>query len=83
MNVKPLNPELGGDAQAIDECLVFHHIVGHVEVQSNYVEEPISLGEISMTPPPAPLRVKEPSKYMLQCSWVIGVMAIEFWSTQP
>jgi hypothetical protein len=29
------------------------------------------------------LRVKEPLKYMLQCSWVIGVMAIEFWSTQP
>jgi hypothetical protein len=30
------------------------------------------LREISTTPPPAPLRVNEPSKYMLQCSWVTG-----------
>jgi hypothetical protein len=43
IDVKPLNPELGGDAQAVDKCLVFHHIVGHEEVQSNYIEESISL----------------------------------------
>jgi hypothetical protein len=41
-DVKPLNLELSDDAQAVDECLVFCHIVGHVEVQSNYVEEMIS-----------------------------------------
>jgi hypothetical protein len=32
-------------------------------MQPNHIEELI-------TPPSAPLRVKEPSKYMLQCSWV-------------
>jgi hypothetical protein len=42
-DVKPLNPELGGDAQAVDQCLIFYHIVGCEEVQSNHVEEPISL----------------------------------------
>jgi hypothetical protein len=30
------------------------------------------LGEISTMPPPTPLRVREPSKYMLQCSRVTG-----------
>jgi hypothetical protein len=30
--VKSLNPELGDDAQGIDECLVFYHIVGRIEV---------------------------------------------------
>jgi hypothetical protein len=42
VDVKPLNPELDGDAHAIDECLVFHHIVGHAKVQLNHVEEPVS-----------------------------------------
>jgi hypothetical protein len=41
-DVKPLDPEPGGDAQVVDECL-FCHIVGHAEVQSNYVTETISL----------------------------------------
>jgi hypothetical protein len=31
-DVKPLNPELDGDAHVIDECLIFHHVVGHTEV---------------------------------------------------
>jgi hypothetical protein len=31
-NIKPLDPKLDGDAQALDECLVFRHIVGCVEV---------------------------------------------------
>jgi hypothetical protein len=43
MYVKSLDAELGGDAQVLDECLIFHHIVGHVDVQSNYIEELISL----------------------------------------
>jgi hypothetical protein len=42
-DVKLLNPELGGDSQVVDECLIFCYIVGHVEVWLNYVEEPISL----------------------------------------
>jgi hypothetical protein len=32
VDVKPLNPEFSGDAHAVDECLVFCHIVGHIEV---------------------------------------------------
>jgi hypothetical protein len=43
MDIKPLNPKLSGDAQVVDECLIFHHIVGCAEVQPNYVEETVSL----------------------------------------
>jgi hypothetical protein len=32
VDVKPLDPELGGNAHAVDECLVFCHIVDHAEV---------------------------------------------------
>jgi hypothetical protein len=42
-DVKSLDPKLDGNAQAVDECLVFYHIVGHEEVHSNHVEESISL----------------------------------------
>jgi hypothetical protein len=42
-DVKPLNPKFGGDAQAIDQGLVLHHIVGSAEVQSNNIKESISL----------------------------------------
>jgi hypothetical protein len=31
-NVKPLDPELGGNAEVVDEGLVLHQIVGHTEV---------------------------------------------------
>jgi hypothetical protein len=41
--IKPLNPKLGSDAHAIDECLVLCHIVGCAEVQSNHVQELIPL----------------------------------------
>jgi hypothetical protein len=71
-NVKPLNPKLDGNAQAIDECLVLWHIVSCMKVQSNYVEEPISLSGDQYDASPDPLRVKEQSKYMLQCCWVTG-----------
>jgi hypothetical protein len=42
-DVKLLNPKLDGDAQTVDECLVFCHIVGCAEVYSNHVEEPVFL----------------------------------------
>jgi hypothetical protein len=42
-DVKPLDIELSGDAQAIDEGLVLCHVVGHAELQSNNVEELIAL----------------------------------------
>jgi hypothetical protein len=56
MDVKPLDPELGGDVQAVDEGLILHHIVSCVEMQSGHVEELIPLiGEISTMPPPTPV----------------------------
>jgi hypothetical protein len=42
-DIKPLNPKLDGDAQVVDKCLVFRHIVGCTKVQLNHVEELISL----------------------------------------
>jgi hypothetical protein len=42
-DVKMLNHELSSNAQVVDECLIFHHIVGRTEVQSNHVKESISL----------------------------------------
>jgi hypothetical protein len=44
LDVKPLDPKLGSKAQTIDMGLVLHHIVGRAKMQSNYIEEPISLG---------------------------------------
>jgi hypothetical protein len=38
MDVKPLDLELGGDAQNINEGLILWHIVCHTEMQSNYIE---------------------------------------------
>jgi hypothetical protein len=55
VDVKPLNPELGSDAHDIDECLVFCHIVGHVEVQLNYIEDPISLRGDQYYASPSPI----------------------------
>jgi hypothetical protein len=42
MDVEPLNPKFGGNAQSIDEVLVLYHITGGTEVQSNNVKESIS-----------------------------------------
>jgi hypothetical protein len=42
-DIKPLNPNLSGDAQAVDKRLVFHHIVGATEVQPKHIEETVSL----------------------------------------
>jgi hypothetical protein len=39
--INPLNPEFGGDAQTIDQCLILCHIVGSVKVQSNNVKESV------------------------------------------
>jgi hypothetical protein len=37
-DIKPLNPKLDDNAQAVDKRLVFRHIVGCVEMQSNHVK---------------------------------------------
>jgi hypothetical protein len=42
-DIKPLDPELGCDVEAVDEGLILHHIVGRTKEQSNNVEEPIPL----------------------------------------
>jgi hypothetical protein len=44
VNARPLNLELGGDAHADDQCLIFRHIIGCVEVQLNHVDESVSFG---------------------------------------
>jgi hypothetical protein len=72
VDVKQLDPRLDVNAQAIDVGLVLCHIVCCTEIQSSHIEESISLGDIITMPPPALLRVKELSKYMLQCSRVTG-----------
>jgi hypothetical protein len=45
VDVKPLDPELGGDVHAVNEGLILCHIVCCTKMQSNHVEESISLGE--------------------------------------
>jgi hypothetical protein len=68
-----MNPELDGDAQVVDEGRIFYHIVCHAEMLPNYIDESISLGEDHNDTSPTPLRLKEPSKYMHQCSRVVGI----------
>jgi hypothetical protein len=45
IDVKPLDHKLSNDVHAIDEYHILHNIVGCAEVQSNHIEEPISLRE--------------------------------------
>jgi hypothetical protein len=59
-DVKSLDPKLSGNVHAIDRGLIFDHIVCHAEVQTNHVEELISLRGDQHNASPAPLRVKEP-----------------------
>jgi hypothetical protein len=56
VDVKLLDPELDGDAHVVDEGLIFCYIVGRVEVQSNHIEEPISLGGDQHNTSPAPAK---------------------------
>jgi hypothetical protein len=82
MNVKSLNPELGGNAQAIDKCLVFHHTIGHVEVQLNHKEELVSLGGDQNYAFPGPIeseRAIEIHAPLLLGDWG----AVVPWSLQP
>jgi hypothetical protein len=44
MDVKLLDPELSSDAHAVDEGLIFRHIICRMQMQSNHIEELISLG---------------------------------------
>jgi hypothetical protein len=43
VDVKLLDPELGGDVETVNEGLILCHIVCCVEMQSNHVQELISL----------------------------------------
>jgi hypothetical protein len=38
VDVKPLDLELSGDVQTVNEGLILCHIVCHTEMQSNYIE---------------------------------------------
>jgi hypothetical protein len=72
VDVKPLNTKFSGDVHTVDRCLVHCHSVGCMEVQSNHLNESITFRRDQHHPPPALLRVKEPSKYMFRCSQVTG-----------
>jgi hypothetical protein len=48
MNVEPLDPKLGGNAQDVDEDLIFCHIVCGVEMKSDHVKLSISLGSLGL-----------------------------------
>jgi hypothetical protein len=54
-DVKPLDPELGGDAQAVDKVLILRHIVGRMEIHSNHIEESIFLGGDKHNASPGPV----------------------------
>jgi hypothetical protein len=54
-DVKPLDPKLSGDAQVVDDGLILHHIVCYAKMQSNHVEEMISLGGDQHNASPDPM----------------------------
>jgi hypothetical protein len=43
VDLKPLNPMFGGNAHALDQCLLLHQIAGGAEVWSNIIKELISI----------------------------------------
>jgi hypothetical protein len=84
-DIKPLNPNLSGDAQAIDKRLVFHHIVGATEVQPKHIEETVSLRIDQHYASPGPI---EGDRAITICAPVLlgdrgGGAAAESLSIQP
>jgi hypothetical protein len=55
VDVKPLNPKLGGNAQAIDEGLISYYIVCHTEMLLNHVKELTPIGGDQNEASPCPI----------------------------
>ena len=68
-NVEVSDTRLDGDAQAIDEHLIFGHIVEEGKwMQTMYLMH-TPRGEMKTSPMPVPFFISEPSKYIVQYSW--------------
>jgi hypothetical protein len=62
VDVKSLDPELDSDAQAINKGFVLWHIVCCMEIQSNHLEELISLGGDQYNTSPSPVESEGAAK---------------------
>jgi hypothetical protein len=60
--VKLLDPELDGNAQAIDDGVILHNVVGHVEVQSNNIKESIPIWGDQNNATPSPVETERAVK---------------------
>ena len=69
LDVKPSDTQLDGDAQVIDERLIFGHIVGGWGkwMRTMYLMR-TPRGETKTSPMPAPFFISDPSKYIVQYS---------------
>ena len=72
-DVEPLDPKFDRDMETVDKGLIFRCIVRGGEVESDCISHPYPEGEMKMRPAPAPVFIKDPSKYKVQHScWICG-----------
>jgi hypothetical protein len=83
VDVKPLNPELGGDVQVVDDYLIFYHIIGQAEVKSNHVEESVSLRRNQHYASPGPIESERDIEIHAPMLLDDRGAAIVSWSIQP
>jgi hypothetical protein len=65
---EPFYTELNGDVKAMQSRLVLSGIIGGLEVDPEDIAQPVPRCEMKYTPAPAPSILREPSKYIFQCS---------------
>jgi hypothetical protein len=65
LDVKALDAQLDGDAQAIDERFVLSHVVRGREVKADHILHVHSEGETKTSPMSVPIFISDPSKYTI------------------
>ena len=71
-----MNIKLDGDAHAIDERLIFSHIVGGEEIDANHVPRAYLEGQNKDSPVLTPFFISDPPKYIVQYSWSMAAGGI-------
>ena len=68
LDIEASDTQLDGDAQVVDERLIFGHIIGGGEMDADQVPHATSRCEMKTSPASAPFFISNPSKYIGQYS---------------